>query len=100
MIAQVMFLKSSTAVLKTCNIPMAAVELVARKVDVRQPEKENLKSHSARPIHIIMIKWSWTSRLSIKNSLSIGEHGALLDWVSGKGSVSPLRNFATSCLIR
>ena len=32
---------------------------------------ENSNSHGARPVHLIitMIKWIWTSRLSIKNSL-------------------------------
>jgi len=46
-----------------------------RKVDVRLPEKRNLNSHSARPVHLIikMIKWIRTSRVSIKNSLSLGE---------------------------
>ena len=45
-----------------------------RKVDVRLPGKGNSNSHGARPIHLIiaMIKWIRTSRLSIKNSLSIG----------------------------
>ena len=42
-----------------------------RKVNVRLPEKGNLNSHGARPVHLIitMIKWIWTSRLSIKKSL-------------------------------
>ena len=42
-----------------------------RKVDVRLPGKGNSNSHGARPVHLIitMIKWIWTSRLSIKNSL-------------------------------
>jgi len=45
----------------------------ARKVDVRLPEKGNSNSHGARPVHLIitMIKWIRTSRLSIKNSLSL-----------------------------
>ena len=40
------------------------------KVDVRLPGKGNPNSHGARPVHLIitMIKWIWTSRLSIKNS--------------------------------
>jgi len=34
--------------------------------------KDNLNSHGARPVHLIitMIKWIRTSRLSVKNSLS------------------------------
>ena len=46
---------------------------VLRKVDVRLPGKGNSNSHGARPVHLIitMIKWIRTSRLSIKNSLSI-----------------------------
>jgi len=41
------------------------------KVDVRLPVKGDSKSHGARPVHPIItaIKWIWTSRLSIKNSL-------------------------------
>jgi len=41
------------------------------KVDVRLPEKNKSKSHSARPVHLIitMTKWFRTSRLSIKKSL-------------------------------
>ena len=44
-----------------------------RKVDVRLPGKENSNSHGARPLHLIitMIRWIRTSRLSIKNSLSL-----------------------------
>jgi len=44
------------------------------KVDVRLPEKGNSSSHGARPVHpiITMIKWTRTSRLSTKNSLSRG----------------------------
>ena len=43
-----------------------------RKVDVRLPGKRNLSYHGARPAHFIitMIKWTRTSRLPIKNSLS------------------------------
>ena len=43
------------------------------KIDVRLPGKGNSNSHGARPVHLIitMIKWSRTSRLSIKNSLSL-----------------------------
>ena len=44
-----------------------------RKVDARLPGKGNSNSHGARPVHLIitMIKWIRTSRLSIKNSLSL-----------------------------
>ena len=45
-----------------------------RKVDVRLPGKGVSNGcGGARPVHIIitMIKWIWTSRLSIKNSLSL-----------------------------
>jgi hypothetical protein len=36
-----------------------------RKVDVRLPEKENSRSHGARPVHltITVMKWIRTSRL-------------------------------------
>ena len=45
----------------------------SRKVDVRLPGKGNSNSHGARPVHLIMMmmKWIQTSRLSIKNSLSL-----------------------------
>ena len=44
-----------------------------RKVDVRLPGKGDSNSHGARPVHLIipMIKRIRTSRLSIKNSLSL-----------------------------
>ena len=50
----------------------------SRKVDIRLPGKGNSKSHGARPVHqiITMIKWTRTSRLSIKNSLSAGHNRA------------------------
>ena len=46
----------------------------ARTVDIRLPRKGKSNTHCARPVHqiITMIKWSWTSRLSIKNSLEGG----------------------------
>ena len=49
----------------------------ARKVDVRLPGKENSNSHGARPVHLIIptIKWIRTSRLPIKNSLSLTWRG-------------------------
>ena len=44
-----------------------------RKVDGRLPGKWDSNSHGARPVHLIIrvIKWIRTSRLSIKNSLSL-----------------------------
>ena len=46
-----------------------------RKVDVRLPGKGNSNSYGARPVHqiILMRRWTWTSRLSIKRSLSSGD---------------------------
>ena len=45
----------------------------SRKVDARLPGKGNSNSHGARPVRLIItvIKWIRTSRLSIKNSLSL-----------------------------
>ena len=42
-----------------------------RKVDARLPGKGNSNSHGARPVHLIisMMKWSWTSRFSVQDSL-------------------------------
>ena len=44
-----------------------------RQIDVRLPGKGNSNSHGAGPVHqiISMIKWIRTSRLSIKNYLSL-----------------------------
>ena len=44
-----------------------------RKIDARIPGKGYSNSHGTRPVHLIitMIKWIRTSRLSIKNSLSL-----------------------------
>ena len=44
----------------------------ARPPDVRLPGKGDSNSHGARPVHQIIpvIKWIWTSRLSVKISLS------------------------------
>ena len=54
--------------------PQARSEHAVRywRVDVRLPGKGHSNSHGARPVHqiITMIKWFWTCRLSIKNSLS------------------------------
>ena len=52
---------------------MSEVLGLHRKVDVRLLGKGNSNSHGARQIHliIIMINWIRTSRLSMKNSLSV-----------------------------
>ena len=44
-----------------------------RKVDARLPGNGNSHSHCARPVHLIItiINWIRTSRLSVKNSLSL-----------------------------
>ena len=44
-----------------------------RKVDIRLPGNGNSNSYGARPVHQIMsmIKWIWTSRLSINDSLPL-----------------------------
>ena len=45
-----------------------------RKVDVRLPGNGNSNFHGARPVHFIiitMMKWTRTSRTSIKNCLSL-----------------------------
>ena len=56
--------------------PEAPIDLIAlaqvppcRMVDIRLPGKGDSNSHGTRPVH--QIKWIWTSRLSIKNSLSV-----------------------------
>ena len=48
------------------------IECSTSKVDVKLFGKGESNSHGARPVHLIitMIKWTRTSRLSIKNSLS------------------------------
>ena len=43
--------------------------VLIRKVDIRLPGKGDSNSHGARPVHQ-QHRWTWTSRLSIKNSLS------------------------------
>jgi len=79
-----------------------------RKVDVRLPGKGDSNSHGARPVHLIitMIKWIWTSRLSIKNSLSHDQTGEVLShetlwlansravWVARVGGTPVVRAFA------
>jgi len=66
------FRKGSTFEKKTHNL--LVFDQGPRKVDVRLPGKGNSNSHGARPVHLIilMIMWTRTSRLSIKNSLSLG----------------------------
>jgi len=63
------------ALLETVAHPLLQKQTVfdVRKVDVRLPRKGNSTSHGAMPVHLIitMIKWIRTSRLSIKNSLSL-----------------------------
>ena len=51
---------------KGVRLPVS--QSITRKVDIRLPGS----SHGARPDHqiITMIKWIWTSRLSIQNSVS------------------------------
>ena len=45
----------------------------ARRVDARLPREGNLNTHGARPVHLIttMMKWIWTRRLSITNSVFV-----------------------------
>jgi len=52
------------------------VQGVGCRVDVRLPGNGNSNSHGARLVHLIitMIKWIQTSRLSIRNSLSLQSH--------------------------
>ena len=45
-------------------------ETLPRKVDIRLPGKGDSNSHGARPVHQ-KHRWIRTSRLSIKNSLSL-----------------------------
>ena len=54
-----------------------------RNIDVRLPGKGNSNFNGARPVHLIitMIKWTRTSRLSIKNSLSRPSTRRLLVWI-------------------
>ena len=61
----------------------------SRKVDVRPSRKGNLNSHSARPVHLIiaMIKWIWTSRLSIQNSLLMEGGVCLQEGVRFRGGL-------------
>jgi len=49
--------------------------------DARLPGKGNSNSHGTRPVHLIitMIKWLRTSRLSIKNLLSLQVESVLLE---------------------
>ena len=54
--------------------PVSGVRVIAcpRKVHIRLPGRGNSKSRGARPVFISMIKWTRTSRLSKKISLSVG----------------------------
>jgi len=81
---------------------------VDRKVDVRLPGKGDSNPHGARPVHLIitMIKWSRTSRLSIKNSLSLslsargGSHVGTPGEDTGSGWASVQRKCRGTSLIR
>jgi len=55
------------------QIALQLVPVKPRKADIRLPGKGNSNSHDARPVHqiISLTKWIRTSRLSIKNSLSL-----------------------------
>ena len=55
------------------NAKQQQVNSGVREVDVGLPGKGNYNSHGARPVHLIitMIKWIRTSRLLVKNSLSL-----------------------------
>ena len=46
------------------------LDILPRQVDARQPGKGKANSYGARPVHLIvtMMKWTLTSRMSIKNS--------------------------------
>ena len=51
----------------------------SRKVDIKLPEKENSNSDGARPVHQIIstMKWIRTSRLSLKDYLSLAQLNAM-----------------------
>ena len=55
------------------NLSCSQVSSSIRKVDIRLPGKGNSNPHGAKPVHLIitLMKWIRTSRLSIKNSLSL-----------------------------
>ena len=55
--------------------PQVSTLWITPQVDTRLPRCSN--SHAARPVHriISIIRWIWTSRLSIKNSLSMETWG-------------------------
>ena len=59
--------------------PVAEFGNQERKVDTRLPGKGNSNSHGAKLVHhiISMIKWIWTSRLSIKKSFRDSGFGVL-----------------------
>ena len=64
------------ASISDCIMHFAAI---AWKVSLPNPKQRdgNSNSHGARPVHLIikMIRWIRTSRLSIKNSLSLAGAG-------------------------
>ena len=57
---------------------LIVVYVGSRKVDVWLPGKGNPNSRGARPVHltITIIEWIRTSRLSVKNFLSLLGKGA------------------------
>ena len=64
-------------------------QVCSRKVDVRLPGKGNSKSHGARPAHMIImtIKWTRTSRLSTRTSLSVARCGFCINTQQVHGTV-------------
>ena len=48
-------------------------DTVARKVDIRLPERGNSNSYDAMPVNLIIMMMKWI-RLSINNSLSDSSH--------------------------
>jgi hypothetical protein len=71
----------------------------ARKVDVRLPGKENSNSHGARPVHLItrMIELIRTSRLAMKDSLSLAKHPgewAAANFADGVQVLLPLLHYS------
>ena len=76
-----------------CDIRFTWRGLCGWKADVMLPGKGNSNSHDARPVHLIitMIKWIRTSRLSIKNSLSLCRPIATSAATSGSPAAVPRR---------
>ena len=71
----------------SCSLSIAEEPAIG-KVDIRLPGKENSNSHGARPVHqiISIILWFRTSRLPIKNSLSLPIAGEPAIGMRGSGS--------------